>query len=183
MYTLEEIQRYILSRRPSGVIVDTNILLLLLIGHFDKDFIKNYSLFKNNAKNYTKEDFELLKQLVSYFNKLIITPQIIAELSNISITSNRSTFGSRLLSYLQAVVDILKDAEEHHQQAECLWGMQLEVLSRFGFTDVTISELSKRTHMPILTDELELYLYLVNNGIPAISFEYIKNSQARLTLV
>lgn len=183
LQNLEEIQRYISSQRPDGVIVDTNILLLLLIGNYNSILIKDCSLFKDNRKNYTIEDFELLKTIISYFsNKLIITPQIIAELSNLSITRNKNIFGKDVLLYVRSVVNILKEAKEHHQHSECLWGMDLEVLSKYGFTDMTIYELSKSNKIPVLTDELELHQYLLSSNIPAIRFEYIKNSRAGYTL-
>lgn len=184
MHNEEEVQRYIFSKRPQGVIVDTNILLLLLIGNYKADFIKNCSLFKNNGQNYTIDDFELLKRLINYFsNKLIITPQILAEISNLSITKNKGVFKNEAMIYLQSVVNLLKEAEERHQQAECLWGMQLEVLGRFGFTDMTIYELAKGSGMPVLTDELALHIYLEEKGIPNIKFQNIKNSQLRYSLI
>ncbi len=64
MYTLDDVHKYVYKRRPAGVIVDTNILLLLLIGHYDVAYIKDCSLFTNNGKNYTIEDFELLKRII-----------------------------------------------------------------------------------------------------------------------
>lgn len=184
MYNEAQVQRYILSKRPQGVIIDTNILLLLLIGNYKADFIKNCSLFKDSGQNYTIDDFELLKRLINYFsNKLIITPQILAEISNLSITNNKGEFKNEAMIYLQSVVNLLKKVEERHQQAECLWGMQLEVLGRFGFTDMTIYELAKGSGMPVLTDEFDLHIYLEKEGIPNIKFQNIKNSQLGFTSI
>ena len=183
MYNEEEVLRYVFRKHPQGVIVDTNILLLLLIGNYKVNFIKNCRLFKNNGQNYTVDDFELLKRLINYFSKLIITPQILAEISNLSITKSKGEFKNEEMIYLQSVVNLLKEAEERHQQAECLWGMQLQVLSRFGFTDMTIYELAKVSGMPVLTDELDLHIYLEEKSIPNIKFQNIKNSQLGYKLI
>lgn len=184
MDTIEEIQRYIHKRRPSGVIVDTNILLLLLVGNYKSSFIKDCILFTKNKKNYTSDDFVLLQRIIGFFaNKLIVTPHILAELSNLSITGKKGMFGEEVLLYLQSVVNILKNAEEHHQHSEFLWGMKLAILSRFGFTDLTIYELAKNKNIPILTDELDLYLHLRESRFPVIKFQNIKNSLEGFTLV
>lgn len=174
MHTLEDIQKFVAKFQPQGIIVDTNILILFLIGNYSPDFIKDYELVNNSNKKYSVSDFELLKRIFSYFKKLIITPQIIAEISNLSITKPKGLYAEKRMLYLQAVVKVLSVAEEHYQACECLWGMELEVIREYGFTDMTMFELSKKTKIPILTDEFPLYNYSYGK-IPIIKFEHIKN--------
>jgi hypothetical protein len=172
MFSLEDIGKYKAKFFPQGIIVDTNILILFLIGSYDPSFIESCDVLNNNNKTYTIKDFELLKKIFKYFKKVVITPQIIAELSNLSIT--KGVHGDKLLPYLKTVIKFLQDAEEHHQKLDCLFGMELSVISRYGFTDMTIFELSKQTKMPILTDELPFYTYSYGK-VPIIKFEHIKN--------
>lgn len=173
MYSLKEIQDFIYTYRPEGVIIDNVVLILFLIGNYDPDFIKSCGILDK----YTISDFSLLKKIISHFNKLVITPQVIAELSNVSITGNNSTiFGNKLHQYLQTVINFLKlkETEERHQGSDCLWGMDLKVIGRFGFTDMTMFELSKQTKMPILTDDFDFFIYATSNKAPAINFESIR---------
>lgn len=54
--------------------------------------------------------------------------------------------------------------------------MEIEIIGRFGFTDMTMFELSHQTQMPIITDELSFYTYSYGK-VPIIKFEHIKNYQ------
>lgn len=175
MFNLEEIGKFIANYQPEGIIVDTNILILFLIGSYNPDSIANCEILNNSNKKYSVDDFVLLKKIFSYFKKLVITPQIIAELSNLSITSG-DIYGDKLTHYLLTVIKFLKSAEERHQKSDCLWGMELKVIGEYGFTDMTMFELSRQTNMPILTDELPFYIYSYGK-VPIIKFEHIKNQQ------
>jgi len=181
MFSLEDIGRFIAKYCPEGLIVDTNILILFLIGSYDPTFVESCGILNNSNKKYSISDFELLKRLFKFFKKLVITPQVIAELSNLSITGG-GICDEKLSHYLQTVINFLKVAEERHQKSDCLWGMELSVISKYGFTDMTMFELSKQTQMPILTDDLPFYNYSYYK-VPIIKFEHIKNQQYQSVLV
>ena len=174
MYSFEEIEKYRAKYLPQGIIVDTNIFILFLIGNYDPNFIKDCKALNDSNKKYSIDDFELLKKILKVFNRMVITPQVIAEISNLSITKS-GLYGERFLQYLRAVVKILREVEEHYEACKCLWGMEIGVVGRFGFVDMTMFELSKNINMPILTDDLPFFLYCSEKQRPSINFEYIKN--------
>lgn len=176
MDSLETILRFKAKFQPEGIILDTNILVLFLIGNYNPLLIGEYELLQNSNKKYSVADFELLKKIVSYFKKLVITPHIIAELSNLSITRKNNLYGDKFIYYLRTVIEFLKRAEERHQKCDCLWGMELTIIGEYGFTDMTMFELSKQTKMPILTDDLSFYNYSYDK-IPIIKLEHIINQQ------
>lgn len=66
-----------LKTKKKPIITDTNPLLLLLIGSYDKNTIKG---FKRLAK-YDSVDFDLLLDFVAK-SKVMVTPQVLAEVSN-----------------------------------------------------------------------------------------------------
>jgi len=167
--SLDNIGKYILQKQPTGLIVDTNILLLFLIGSYNPIFIKDCAL----VSQYSVEDFELLKKVFERFQnrKIIITPQIIAEVSNLSMTK---MYGDKLHYCFQVFIRFLRTAEEHHQKSDCLWGMELQVLGKYGFTDLTIFELAKNNHMIILTDEEDFFNYSYTKGVPVMKFSHFK---------
>lgn len=166
MNSLAEIQKYAIERRPDGLIVDTNVLILYLVGIFDRNFIDKCGMLTSSNKHYSVDDFELLSKIISIFKKVVITPQIIAELSNIS-TSQKGITGNNLCVYFQKIIDFLKSAEEYHQKIECLWNVKVEVISRLGFTDLTLFELSRQKNLAIITDDLAFYLHSVKT-VPII---------------
>ena len=62
------------------VAVDTNLLLLLLIGSVAPDFIDNHK----RLRAYTLADFLLLEEDLKSADSLIATPNVLAELSNLA---------------------------------------------------------------------------------------------------
>jgi len=65
----------------SGVVViDTNLLILLIVGAASKDYI---ALHKR-LDDYTLYDFELLTLLIEQFSEIVLLPHILAEVSNLA---------------------------------------------------------------------------------------------------
>lgn len=181
MFSLGQIDTFVSRYRPEGLIIDTNILIVFLIGNYDRSFMDGCGIVNNTDRKYTSSDIGLLKTIFRRFNKLVLMPQVIAELSNIAIT--KPNFGDRHLPYLESVISFLKKTDEGHQEYSCLWGMELKTLKDFGFTDMTMFEFAKKTGMPILTDEHMLYGYSLAKGVPVIKFQHIKNQQYQSVFV
>ena len=76
--------------RVSSVLVDSNLLLLYLVGLTNKDRIP---LFKRTQK-YTVAEFELLVRLLAIFKKIVTTPQVIAEVSTLA-----TLYGAELIVF------------------------------------------------------------------------------------
>jgi len=173
MQSLKEIEKYVVSYTPRGLLVDTNVLILFLIGQYNTEFIQKIG----RLSGYSADDFEILKKVFFIFSsrKLIITPQVIAELSNLTITKGMREGGKCIIAYLKTVIDFLKSSLEEHQKIDCLYDAQIEILGRYGFTDMTMFELAKKEKLPIITDDLNLHIYASSNGVPVINFQHVKN--------
>lgn len=180
MYSLSEIEHFIFQHRPEGLIVDTKILILLFVGIYSPDFIKECKL---TSDKYTQDDFELLKKIISFFQKVIITPHVVAEISNLSIRDVKGN--EKLLAYFGGVIKFFKSAstEERHLELGRLVNIDIHLITQFGFTDMAMFELSrsKGTKMPILTDDLRLAVF-AGTRIPIIKFEYIRSSSLSASL-
>src|SRR3989338_5416397 len=131
MFNLSEIKEYAFQRRPDGLIVDTEILILLLVGTYNPALIQKCELTSN--KHFNTDDFQLLEKVVACFKKVFITPQVLAELSNL-----KPFTGEYLRGYFQGVVRYLKSAEERHIPLRNLLGIEVEVICNYGFTDLSI---------------------------------------------
>ena len=78
-----------------GMIVDSCVLLLIIVGIFDKNIIDKCK----KIDHYSKDDFDLALQIVARYSNIYITPHILAELSNLS---RKNSLPSRnLLDYFQ----------------------------------------------------------------------------------
>ena len=65
--------------KHKGVIVDTNILLLLFVGSVNKKRISKF----NRIKQFLPEDYDLLVEIISYFSKIVVTPNILTEVNSL----------------------------------------------------------------------------------------------------
>ena len=61
-----------------GVLVDTNILLLYFVGTVNRDRIERFK----RTKTFTTNDYDVLVRLLSIFQKIVTTPNILTEVSN-----------------------------------------------------------------------------------------------------
>ena len=66
--------------RNKGILIDTNLLVLLVTGMFRRQRISKFS----RTRKYTPEDFDWLLALVSLFARRIVTPHIVAETDNLA---------------------------------------------------------------------------------------------------
>lgn len=171
MYSIDQIKKFIYTHNPPGIIVDTNILIVFLVGCYDQDYIENCKVVNDSCKKYTAEDYLLLVKIIGLFKKVYITPQVMAEVSNLSIT--KGIHGDRQIKYLLKVIEFLKKSQESHTDHKYLFDMEVEVIGKFGLVDVNLVELSKQTKMPILTDDLKLYNTMFDH-VPMIKYEYVK---------
>lgn len=176
MFNFVEIEKYITQFQPEGVIIDTQVLLLLLIGDFDQSLIDKCKVLSN----FDLADYLRLKKILEYFKgkKIIITPHILAEMSNLS----KKTFTDRsekLYVYFHSVIEFLKSAQENTQPMKSFMDMDIKVISDYGFTDLGILEIakSKNNKLAILTDDTELNAYS-SGKVPVIKLGYFNDYQA-----
>jgi len=153
-YLLTLIQKY----RQKGVLVDTNLLLLYIVGSFDISLIRD---FKRTA-NFTEDDFERVSKFVDYFDLKITTPHVLTEISD--FIDNR-----------QALQSVLKVYIEHSQEVflESLELSKKETFLKFGLADTSVTYTAKDSYL-IFTDDRPLYGFLINSEIDAVNLDQIR---------
>lgn len=89
-----------------------------------------------------------------FINKVVITPQILAEINSLSRT--RLFKGQKLDEYFVKVIKELDKFEESYVHLKELLSEEGQII-RFGFTDVSIITTAKKMGYAVLTDERDLY--------------------------
>ena len=133
----------VLNCASHGLLVDTNVLLMYLVGSYDPGYI---GLFKR-TQQYSTEDFQIVRGLAHRFRRLVTTPHILSELTNLS----RGVHEPRLSKYFRCLIGVLRRAHEVHVHKDVL--LSHARLPRFGFTDLSILEAAKRSKYLVLTDD------------------------------
>ena len=151
------------SHRRSGILIDTNILLLLFLGAVDPSHIPTFK----RTRQFVVEDYTTLTLILASFEKVITTPHILTEVSNLSaqlgdpLKTTYFRFFSEAIGYLQ---------EEQIPSASVAADY---VFIRFGLTDAALYTLSMDGYL-VLTDDFRLSQYLQSREIAVINFNHIR---------
>lgn len=148
-----------------GIILDTKPLIFFLAGNYDFDSIGKTPL----TKEYTKEDFELLMSFVSKFKKIIVTPQILAEMSNII---NKEISETDFANFIEKIIKILFDCDEIYIQKNDI--LKRDELKKVGITDTSILLSCERDDLLVLTKDLPFALICSSRGLPVIHFDLLR---------
>lgn len=152
----------------SGVLVDTNLLLVYFVGLYDT--VSGYTLinsFKHTKGKYTTKDFEILSALLERFSKQIITPHILAEVSNmlgqLKEPAKETCFG--------LLKEIVPSLEERVVSAQEL--CDHEAFVSLGVADTSIIKVASEPCL-ILTDDFRLSGYLDKTGVDTLNFRHVR---------
>ena len=149
-----------------GLLIDSNILLLLLVGSFDISNIKKF----NRTRQFAEEDYGLLMRMIDPFDRVYTTPNILTEVSNLAghFSHNLrfeffSHFGRSLIKFDEQYVECINISSDPN-------------FPKFGLTDSIIAYCARDMGILVLTDDFPLFNYLNSQGLDAINFNHIRTS-------
>ncbi|NEP82229.1 MAG: hypothetical protein F6K39_31250 [Okeania sp. SIO3B3] len=149
--------------KHKGVIVDTNILLLLFVGSVNKKRISKF----NRTEQFLLEDYDLLVEIISYFSKIVVTPNILTEVNSL-INQLSEPERSKSLEFLAKAVT---EWDEFYVESSIV--TQAEKFTKFGLTDSAIISLAQGKYL-VLTDDLKLANYLDKIEIDTVNFNNLR---------
>jgi hypothetical protein len=150
------------KHRSKGVLVDTNLLVLLLIGSVDKRRI----LASKRTQSFTIEDFDLLSGLIDWFGKVVTTPHVLSQVSDLTDLP-----GKDLQTIRNLFNSLLDHMEESYDASSIL--VTHDFFSRFGLADSAIATVCTRGIL-VLTTDLKLQLALQQVGADALNFNHVR---------
>jgi hypothetical protein len=157
-----------LIRRYSqkGILIDTNILFVLLVGSVNKERITKFHL----TQQFIPEDYELLLKFMSEVKNLVTTPNILTEINSLANQLGKPELSECFAIFAGFVqnVDILNEYYMKSQEA-----VSADKLIEFGLTDSVILTLAQGNYL-VLTGELKLANYLHNVEVDVINFNNIR---------
>jgi hypothetical protein len=150
---------------PTEVLIDTNLLLVLIVGSIDRELI---SRFKRTAA-YSASDFDLLVSELSAFGRLVTTPTILAEASN-HLGQLRSPARETARGQLKEMIG----AWEEHYCASATVMDDVEY-RRLGLTDIAICDAALTTRT-VFTGDFDLYSLLSRRGALVVNFNHLRSA-------
>ncbi|MFL9479680.1 PIN domain-containing protein [Acinetobacter baumannii] len=158
---IELIKKY----RSKGLLLDTNLFVLLVIG-----LIKRKEVEENKRTSaYTCEDFDILLEFIGKFQKIVVTPHILAETSNLTDVFNKQLKAAPFL----ILKKLLEDGQFTEEIMPSLEIIQTAGFIQYGLTDSGLVELAIGKYL-ILTDDLKVANYAYEKSADIINFNHIR---------
>lgn len=149
--------------RRAGVLVDTNILLLLVVGSYDRAPVPR---FKRTAQ-YTVEDFDLAMRLTRRFARVVTTAGILTEVSNLA----GQLGGAARAACFAVFARNIQLLDERPVDSAAV--ARTPEFVRFGLTDAAILAVAQGGYL-VLTDDLRLSGYLASRDLPVLNFTHLR---------
>ena len=149
------------STSGTGLLIDTNILVLYVIGLVNRSRIETFK----RTRQYTVADFELLKSVLEKWKSLHTIAHVLAEVNNLTDLTGperqlaRYTLKEIISSLTEAKISSAKAAEN-------------PVYQDLGLVDAAIATIAREHRCTVLTDDLDLYLMLERQQIEVLNFTH-----------
>lgn len=160
---IEEIKALFTRYRQSGMVVDTNILLLYIVGSVNRERISRFK----RTKQFTPDDYDLLARILSFFPKILTTPNILTEVNSLANQLGEPERSRCLQNFGQAITQL----NEIHEPSQQL--VQMPEFQKFSLTDCSILKIAKASYL-VLTDDLKLSQTLQKKGIDTVNFNNLR---------
>jgi hypothetical protein len=155
------IQRF----KSKGLLVDTNLMVLSIVGGFDNTLIGPDG-FKR-TRSYTTDDFELLGLFLEEFQTIVTTAHVLTEVSNLIgqlFGEKKSRCFEDLRGHIDRVIELPVVGSVAAKRPEFLF---------LGLTDCVLAELA--TDYLILTDDARCAKILNEAGLDALNFTNLRS--------
>ena len=146
-----------------GIVVDTNLLLLLFVGYTNRERIQRFS----RTEKFTPSDYDVLGNFLNNFSKIVVTPNILTE-----VNSMLNQLGDPERSQCAGLFgQLISNYDEQYVVSQEV--SRQESFVRFGLTDCGIMNVAKDQYL-VITEDLKLAYHLQSMGIDVINFNHIR---------
>lgn len=160
---MKQLEQLLTQYKRKGVLIDSNVLLLYFVGMYDPQRIPKFK----RTMSFAIEDFYTLLGLFRYFSKVVTTPNILTEVSNLA---NQLADNLKSAFYLKFAHQ-LTSLEEHYIGSATL--SATPHFPKLGLTDAGILDLAQGQYL-VLTDDFRLVGQLEKQGIDVINFNHLR---------
>lgn len=153
--------------KENGILLDTNVLLLYIFALFQPSKIGSKRLSK-----YVKADGEMIIKFVNRFNRVLTTPHILAETSNLARQISKDNHGDELAQKLYPLFCNSQQDKFLHLNIN-VTSIESNLFGKLGLTDSCIVKITQDNKL-LLTDDLDLYVAAISNSRDVINFTHMR---------
>jgi hypothetical protein len=148
-----------------GIIFDTNILLVFLVGLLDRSSI---SSFKRTA-SYSEEDFEILARIASAFPRLTTTPHVLTEVCN-----HGDSYNNASRNIYPTIIHFIENTKERRTDAKT--AITFAHFPVLGIADTTLFHASLNGHC-VVTDDMTCHNFIEDAGGLSLNFNHLRSAK------
>ena len=162
MNLLDIIKRF----RSRGLLLDSNLLLMLCIGSVDRKLVRKFK----RTKAYSENDYDILCRFVGAFQKILTTPNILTEVNNLG-RNLEEEHRNEFQGVFSRVTNILSE-----EYTESRAAVGIPVFRDCGLADsVTFCMSQSRNGCLLLTDDRQLAGKVRKSGGAALNFDNLRH--------
>jgi hypothetical protein len=151
--------------RPRDILIDTQLLVLLVVGLASQDFISKHK----RLQNYSIYDFEALKELIAPPVRLVLIPNVLSEASNF-LGHLAEPLRTKTFDVFRALIE-----SENEIYVPSKIAVGLPIFVRLGLADAACLA-ADLGNAALLTDDNDLYLAALHSDRPALNFRYLREA-------
>lgn len=152
-------------RVRSGFFIDSNLLVLLIVGSVGRDIIAKH----RRLKEYTVEDYDILIDLLNQADQVFVTPNTLTETSNL-LAQHKDPERSQFFETLRLIIQESKETFVVSLEAS-----NNKAFVRLGLTDAALLTAATR-ETPLVTVDFDLYRAALENGEDTVvNFTHLRN--------
>jgi rRNA-processing protein FCF1 len=149
------------------ILIDTNALIILILGLIDRRLIDTHK----RTSIYEEQDYYDLLSVIVEIENLIVLPNVWTEVDNLLNGFN----GEQKHQYITKITETIKSTSEQFMSS--LIGVNSDSFFDLGLTDSLLLNLAKKCDL-LITSDSNLSDYAIANGIKV--FDVVKNRNSRL---
>lgn len=155
--------------RNRPLVLDTNVAVLFYVGATDPQLIGKHQ----RTSDFDHHDFRLLWEIVSEASKLVVSPYVAAEVSNLAL--DKRNIGQSARNRISEVMrEHLETAAEAY--VECAAAVKDENFDALGVTDsALLLILRDNPHLHLLTDDFTLSQIGQSRKLKVHNFSHIRD--------
>lgn len=158
-----DLNALVAKHRSTGVVVDTNLLLVYFVGLCGRNVLQAFK----RTQNFTYSEFLLLAGFLEKFTRIITTPNILTEVNSLANQlheANKAPFFGFFKQRIQLMSERYqpsRDVSNHRYFEKC------------GLTDSTIMAIAEKKLL-VITVDFKLTGFLESLGTECLNFNHMR---------
>jgi len=160
---MTEAERFDQNARSNGILIDTNLFVLLIVGSVNRERIHRFK----RTSNYTPADWDLLVGLLEQVPRRFVIAHVLAEVN--TLTDLKGPERVLAKEMLHRAISIVEELPISSLQA-----CASPYYHRLGLTDAAIGLVARERGCSIITNDADLHVALLEQGVSVLKFDHLR---------